>query len=111
MARLVLSPGPRTIEPMVGVGGQQPSNTSIYGSSLSRRVLSPTLVNSKDTLIGTPSFTSPKSTLSLSTFKLGLQLTSIGAFSLGSPRRVTKHAAAMSNTPPSPSSSGKRALL
>jgi hypothetical protein len=35
---LVLSPGLRTIEPMVKLGGQQPSKTSTYGVSLKRSV-------------------------------------------------------------------------
>lgn len=35
---LVLSPGLRTIEPMVKLGGQQPSRTSTYGDSLKRNV-------------------------------------------------------------------------
>jgi hypothetical protein len=39
--RLVLSPGWRAIEPMVGVGGQQPSTTSIYGCFENRRGWSP----------------------------------------------------------------------
>jgi hypothetical protein len=35
---MVLSPGLRTIEPMVRLGGQQPSKTSMYGISLKRSV-------------------------------------------------------------------------
>ena len=41
----VLWPGWIVIEPMTGVGGQHPSTTSTYGSSVNRRGWSPELVN------------------------------------------------------------------
>lgn len=37
------SPGARTIEPMVGVGGQHPSFNSMNGSSTNKSVASPEL--------------------------------------------------------------------
>lgn len=44
---VVDSPGLRTIEPMVGVGGQHPSFSSTNGSSTNRSVASPELWSSK----------------------------------------------------------------
>lgn len=72
------SPGLRAIAPMVGVGGQQPSSTSIYGCSLKRSVSSPTLErwNVPNTVLF--SGTSARSTNYRSTFKLGEPVTSIG---------------------------------
>lgn len=56
---IVLSPGLRTIEPMVRRGGQHPSNTSIYGSSLNRSVPSPVLVTLMAKVKLVLNFTSP----------------------------------------------------
>jgi len=56
---IVLSPGLRTIEPMVNSGGQHPSNTWIYGFSLKRNKPSPVLVTLIAKVLLTPNFTSP----------------------------------------------------
>jgi hypothetical protein len=58
----VLSPGLRTVEPTVTLGGQHPSTTSVKGNSLNFKGLSPTFVTWKDTATGLSNLIAPKST-------------------------------------------------
>jgi hypothetical protein len=69
--RVVLSPGWRTIEPMVGVGGQHPSTTSIYGCSEKRKGWSPKFVRRNETWTVSPSFFVFKVDLFLVYFQAG----------------------------------------
>ena len=56
---VVLSPGFKTIEPMVRSGGQQPARTSRYGSRLKRKTAPPTLVTLMSNDLFVPKRTSP----------------------------------------------------
>jgi hypothetical protein len=99
MTRIVNSvpwPGLIVIEPMTGVGGQQPSTTSTNGACVSRKGWSPELVSRYLTSTQLPSLTGPRSTQSRSTFSRGAPRIS-GA---GVGRGHASHATAESNTGP-----------
>ena len=105
----VLSPGWRTIEPMVGMGGQHPSTTSMYGASASCSGWSPTLVSTKEASTVRPSWMSPRSISSLSTFRRGCPVTSIlGRGRKNEPPSTAHRARSTSASPPAATRIGTR---